>query len=86
MYIGAQQTYSQYLISFIITVLTNDIFHAMFAKMGFKASFILMYIGAQQTYSQYLISFIITVLTNDIFHAMFAKMGFKVRPIMKIYI
>jgi len=38
MYIGAQQAYSQYLISFTkhITVLTNNIFHAMFAKMGFK--------------------------------------------------
>jgi len=35
-YSGAQQTYSQYLISFIITVLTKDIFHAMIAKMGFK--------------------------------------------------
>ena len=31
-YIGAQP----YLISFIITVLTNDIFHAMFTKMEFK--------------------------------------------------
>jgi len=35
-YIGVHQTYSQYLISFIITVLTKDMFHAMIAKIEFK--------------------------------------------------
>jgi len=35
-YIGVHQTYSQYLINFIITVLTKDMVHAMIAKIGFK--------------------------------------------------
>jgi len=44
-YIGVHQTYSQYLISFIITVLTKDIFHTIIAKIGFKVSPIMkMYI------------------------------------------
>jgi len=37
MYIGTHQTFSQYLISFIITVFAKDIFHVINTKMGFKA-------------------------------------------------
>jgi len=36
-YISAHQAYSEYLISFIITVFSKDIFLAMIVKVGFTA-------------------------------------------------